>query len=320
MDRNSEMFIKALRNGDVDTLRKIPKADLHSHFVLGGDRDFLKKHTGLAVKPLDGPLASMAEMDAWNQTYVGSRFDSAEGRLQLLEAALHQAVKDGVTVLEIGEDVWALNPYYNKDVTQLLNTWQAARQRIAPNIELRLQIGMSRHCSVDYLMRHLEPFWDRPEFVSLDCYGDELAQPIENFIPIYRKAREHGLILKAHVGEWGSAEDVQKAVELLDLDEVQHGIAAAKSPAVMAYLAQRKIRLNLTLSSNVLLGRVPSMKEHPITVLKRSGVEVTINSDDVLIFDSDVSLEYLRARQAGLLSAEELNEIRLTGLQPLKKR
>lgn len=234
---------------------------------------------------------------------------------RLLEATLHQTVKAGVTVLEIGEDVWALYPYYNKDITKLLNIWQDARQRIAPNVELRLQIGMFRHCSIDYL----EPFQDHPEFVSLDCYGDELSQPIENFNPIYRKAREHGLILKAHVGEWGSAEDVQKAVELLDLDEVQHGIAAAKSPAVMAYLAQRKIRLNLTLSSNVLLGRVPSMKEHPIAVLKRSGIEVTINSDDVLIFDSDVSLEYLRARQAGLLSAEELNEIRLTGLQPLKK-
>jgi len=45
---------------------------------------------------------------------------------------------------------------------------------------------------------------------------DELAQPIENFKSIYRRAKKEGLHLKAHVGEWGSAEDVRRAVEELD--------------------------------------------------------------------------------------------------------
>lgn len=71
----------------------------------------------------------------------------------------------------------------------------------------------------------------------------------------------------------------------------------------------------MTPSSNVLLGRVAGMKEHPISVLFRNGIDVTINSDDVLIFDSDVSKEYLRLCQAGCLSAKELNEIRLIGIQ-----
>lgn len=41
-------------------------------------------------------------------------------------------------------------------------------------------------------MEKLAPFWDRPEFYALDLYGDENAQPIENFIPIYRRARQSG--------------------------------------------------------------------------------------------------------------------------------
>ncbi|MGN0204749.1 MAG: hypothetical protein ACI4BB_09405 [Coprococcus sp.] len=49
--------------------------------------------------------------------------------------------------------------------------------------------------------------------------------------------------------------------------------------------------------------------------LYRSGVDVTINSDDILIFDSDVSKEYLRLYESGCLSAEELNHIRLNGLK-----
>ena len=57
------------------------------------------------------------------------------------------------------------------------------------------------------------------------------------------------------------------------------------------------------------------MKSHPIAELYRNGVDVTINSDDVLIFDSDVSKEYLRMYQSGCLTAEELDDIRKNGLR-----
>ena len=166
-------------------------------------------------------------------------------------------------------------------------------------------------------MDWLSHFWGHKEFYSIDLYGDELAQPIENFIPIYERAAENGLVLKAHVGEWGTAKDIITAVDALHLDEIQHGIAAASDEEVIDYLIENNIRLNITPSSNVLLGRVPDMSSHPIAQLYRKGVDVTINSDDVLIFDSDVSKEYLRLYQSGCLTAEELDDIRLKGLKSL---
>ena len=66
---------------------------------------------------------------------------------------------------------------------------------------MRLQIGLSRHCQISYLENCLEHFWGRREFYSIDLYGDELAQPIENFESIYSKAKKQGLRLKAHIGE-----------------------------------------------------------------------------------------------------------------------
>jgi adenosine deaminase len=131
---------------------------------------------------------------------------------------------------------------------------------------------------------------------------------------IYRKAKKYGLRLKAHIGEWGSAEDVRKGVEILELDEVQHGIAAINSKEVIKYLVDNNIRLNITPTSNVKLGRVKRLSEHPIKELYRCGVNVTINSDDILIFDSDVSKEYLRLYEAGTLTAQELDNIRTNGL------
>ena len=155
-------------------------------------------------------------------------------------------------------------------------------------------------------------------FYSIDLYGDEFAQPIENFIPIYKKAKNEGLKLKAHIGEWGTAADVKKGVELLELDEVQHGIAAASSAEVIQFLKDNHIRLNITPTSNVKLGRVQELKTHPIKDLYRSGVDVTLNSDDILIFNSDISKEYLRLYAAETLSAKELDDIRLNGLRATK--
>lgn len=64
------------------------------------------------------------------------------------------------------------------------------------------------------------------------------------------------------------------------------------------------------------LGRVDSLRNHPLGLLYRQGVDVTVNSDDILVFDSDISREYLRLYRNHVLSAEELNAIRLNGLRP----
>ena len=113
---------------------------------------------------------------------------------------------------------------------------QVLKKEIAPDIELRLQIGLSRHCSISYLEDCLSYFWGNKNFYSIDLYGDELAQPIENFkrnfIGVQKKK---GLRLKAHVGEWGTAKDVRTAVEELELDEVQHGIAAVSDESVIRF-------------------------------------------------------------------------------------
>ncbi len=310
-------FIDALIREDLEEIRRCPKADLHNHFVLGGSRRYLREHSGKDIQPVTEPLHSMHEMHAWNSRNLGDAFDTAEGRRTLIRAAFCQAKEDGVTILEIGEDVWGLGAFFHGDIRELTDTFETAHHKIAPETELRLQIGLSRHCDVAFLEDCLSHFWGCKAFCSIDLYGDELAQPIENFRSIYRRAKSEGLRLKAHVGEWGTADDVRRAVECLELDEVQHGIAAAEDPSVIRFLADNHIRLNITPSSNYLLGRVPDLRTHPIAGLYRSGVDVTVNSDDVLIFDSDVSKEYLRLYRCGCLDAEELDDIRRNGLKPV---
>ena len=72
-------FIEALKKGNIETIRKFPKADLHNHFVLGGSRKYLLEHSGRDIRPITEPLNSMDEMHAWNGANIGNFFDTPEG-------------------------------------------------------------------------------------------------------------------------------------------------------------------------------------------------------------------------------------------------
>lgn len=311
----SEVFIRALKNRDLKGLQQVPKADLHNHSGLGGHRDYIKKRTGISIPLLSQKINSMAEMDRWVGKYVGDLIETAEKRTLTIEACFQQAADDGVSILETGDDVWANDHFYQGNIDTLIDIFQQAHYQIAPQIDFRFQIGLSRHCPINLLEEWLAPFLERDCFFSLDLYCDEFAQPITNFKPLYRKAKEKGLLRKAHVGEWGDADSVREAVEELELDEVQHGISAARSPQIMNWLADHKIQLNICPTSNVMLNRVDDLKNHPIRKLFDYGVRVTINSDDILVFGQSVSSEYLNLYEAGVFNAEELNIIRKNGLE-----
>jgi hypothetical protein len=254
----------------------------------------------------------MGEMHEWVQTRFGALFAGAQGRLRAFEATLVQA-KLGVTRLETGETPWAIS-LHNGSATALTDAWRGVHAHIAPDIDWIPQLDLAREVPIDVQARRLAPFLELGFWRSLDMSGDELAQPAAVFKPLYRKAKEAGLRLKAHVGEWGDADSVQRAVEELELDEVQHGIAAAQSTSVMKFLADNRIRLNVCPTSNVLLGRVESLAGHPIRKLFDAGVIVTVNTDDVLVFGQSVSEEFLNLFRASLFSAGELETIRLAGL------
>jgi len=297
----------------LDALRSIPKSDLHNHAYAGGNREWVARVAGRDIAPLDRPLNSMAEMHGWVDRQFGSVFAGPIGRLKAFEATFVQARHDGVTRLEIGEDVWAIT-LFDRDAANLTLRLSEIHARVAPHIEWIPQLGMSRHCAASSLTNWLKPFMELCFYKSLDLSGDELAQPIENFKPLYRMAKAAGLRLKAHVGEWGNADSVWRAVEELELDEVQHGIAAAQSEPVMRFLANNRIRLNICPTSNAMLGRVRTIAEHPIRRLFDADVIVTVNTDDVLVFGQGVSEEFLSLFQAGLFNADDLDTIRLAGL------
>ena len=299
--------------GDVAAIRRCPKADLHTHNFAKADRAYVLEKTGRDIVPLTTPLASMDGMHAWAKANIGDLFAGPEGRTLAIEANFVGALRDGVTRIEFGDDVWMVTQGLGSP-RDLVDSIAQVHTRLAPHVEWIPQLGLSRHCPLAFLQEWMAPWLDLGFHTVLDLSGDELAQPIEVFKPLYRAAKRKGMRLKAHVGEWGTADDVRRAVEVLELDEIQHGIAAANCASVMRFLADQQIRLNICPTSNILLGRVARLEDHPIRKLFDAGVKVTINTDDEIVFGVGVSEEFLRLYQAGVFTAAELDVIRNWGL------
>lgn len=87
-------FIDALKQGNIEAIRRCPKADLHNHFVLGGNRRYLREHSGRTIQPITRPLCSMDEMHAWNAHNIGEYFNSTEGRQMLINATFAQPIEN----------------------------------------------------------------------------------------------------------------------------------------------------------------------------------------------------------------------------------
>ncbi len=128
-------------------------------------------------------------------------------------------------------------------------------------------------------------------------------------------ARDAGLLIIPHAGEFGPAGNVLEAMEVLRGNRVAHGVRAIEDPAVVAQLAERGIVCDVAPTSNIVLGVFPELAAHPLPRLLEAGVPVTINADDSLFFCSLIGEEYRIARDSFGLTDEQMAEIARTSVE-----
>ena len=122
--------------------------------------------------------------------------------------------------------------------------------------------------------------------------GPEIGVPRPQFADVFARARALGLASLPHAGETTGPETVWDAVRVLGAQRIGHGIAAAQDPALLAYLAEHRIPLEVCPTSNVCTRAVESLAQHPWQRLIDAGVTVTLNSDDPGMFATTLDHEY----------------------------
>jgi adenosine deaminase len=134
--------------------------------------------------------------------------------------------------------------------------------------------------------------------VGFGIAGDERAGRLADFTWAFDCAREAGLKLEAHAGEWNGPQEVRDALAHLRPDRIGHGVRAIEDLALVDELAERGTVLEVCPGSNVALGIYPTFRDHPIAELDRRGVKVTISTDDPPFFHTTMAREYQELHRA----------------------
>jgi len=312
---DSRRFQTALREGDLPSLALIPKSDLHIHSILGTRIERVETWVGSPLRRPPSRMSSFHEMVEYAHDVLYPYTLSRAGFEFTAKSAIQDAIDDGVIKLEMSLDVRFMT-MYDSVPDGFLAFVDSVKKSTASKIDFRPEVGISKDRDPANEIPLASLCVASGIFLSIDLYGNETAQPPDRYRELYADAKKRGLKLKAHVGEFGDPGLMTRTLDLLQLDEVQHGVAAAGSKPLMERLRRDRIRLNVCPSSNLALGVVSEISHHPIRVLLDHGVRVTINSDDLTIFGQSVSQEYLLLYQSGLLTADELDSIRQEGLSP----
>lgn len=201
--------------------------------------------------------------------------------------------------LSVGVMIWR-----KQEVAPIFDAVNAEARR-SP-VEVRWIFDAVRQFAVADAMRVAELAAERmPEGVAgFGLGGDEARGPVENFVESLTWARHRGLHLAPHAGESTGAETIWASLRL-GAERIGHGIRAVDDPALMRYLRDHDVPLEISISSNVATGVVPSLDAHPVRRLFDAGVPIVLNTDDPAMFHTTLQREYeLAAAHFGFTEPE----------------
>ncbi|MBX7232573.1 MAG: adenosine deaminase [Bdellovibrionales bacterium] len=148
-------------------------------------------------------------------------------------------------------------------------------------------------------------------FIGLDLADNEVGFDSKPFAPFFLAAKKNGLGITVHSGEANvpnAPRYVREAIDYLGAQRIGHGVQIYRDPAVMEYVKEQNVILELCPTSNWLTQAIPDLTQHPFKKLKDFGIKTTINTDDPGIFNIDLNHEYKWLHEVLGLSVFDLEQ------------
>lgn len=155
----------------------------------------------------------------------------------------------------------------------------------------------------------------KDDIVALDLAGDEKGFPAIRFKEHFKLARDAGWNITVHAGEADGPQSIWQAIEELGATRIGHGVAAREDHRLMDFMANNGISIECCLTSNFQTGACTDIAEHPIKTFIEKGIVVTLNTDDPGVSGIEIADEYKLAREIVGLTAEQLAQIQLNGIE-----
>ncbi|MCS2159191.1 adenosine deaminase [Scandinavium sp. H11S7] len=155
----------------------------------------------------------------------------------------------------------------------------------------------------------------RDSITALDLAGDELGFPGSLFLNHFNHARDAGWRITVHAGEAAGPESIWQAIRELGAERIGHGVKAIEDRALMDFLAEQRIGIESCLTSNIQTSTVPSLERHPLKIFLEHGVLASLNTDDPAVQGIDIIHEYEVAAPAAGLTATQIRQAQINGLE-----
>ena len=177
-------------------------------------------------------------------------------------------------------------------------------------ISVQLILSFLRHLSEEDAFDTLaaaEAWYPHIDAFGLD--SSELGHPPEKFKRVFDKVRAQGFKIVAHAGEEGPAEYIWQAIDLLQVDRIDHGVRCQEDSALLERVKQEQIPLTVCPLSNLKLKVIDDMRQHNILQLLDEGLLVTVNSDDPTYFGGYLNENYEQLHQALGMTEDQLKAL-----------
>ena len=304
----------------------LPKAELHLHIEGTFEPELM-----FEIAERNGVKTKYASVDALKNAYRFSNLQEFldiyyEGAAVLLEkrdfydltaAYLKKVSTENVRHVEIFFDPQTHTDRgvaFSKVIEGILDALADGEKEFG--ITSRLIMSFLRHLSEEAAFKTLEEglkYKDRIIGVGLD--SSELGNPPSKFARVFAEAKKEGFLLMAHAGEEGPADYIWEALEVLDVDRIDHGNRCLDDDVLTAEISRRQIALTLCPLSNQKLQVCPDLTKHPVRKMLERNLLATIHSDDPAYFGGYMNANFLATAEALNLSRDELVRLAENGFK-----
>lgn len=300
---------------------RIPKVDLHRHLEGSLRIDTLREIARAKGLPLPEPdlpaLVQVQQGESLTFTNFLSKFrtlrlffDSPEIIARLAREAVEDAAAEGVIHMELRFTPLALARVKGFALADVMD-WVAHATADAAQkagIGLRLIASCNRHEPVEVAEEVAALAVERMGlgFAGMDLAGNEAEFSAAPFLSVMRAARETGLNITIHAGEWGGPSNIRQAIEDFGAERIGHGVSVLSDPYTTGLARERGTTFEVCPTSNYQSGVVRSVGEHPLPHMLRAGLRTAICSDDPAISSITLTSEYQLAVETLGLTDDEL--------------
>ncbi|OWK26926.1 MAG: adenosine deaminase [Parcubacteria group bacterium GW2011_GWA2_38_13b] len=309
-----------------DFIKNIPKAELHIHiegslepemmFGIAKRNNIKIKHK--SIEDIKNTYNFTCLQDFLNIYYSGCDvLMVAQDFYDLTLAYLKKARSQNITHCEIFFDPQTHTGRGIKFSTVTEGILKALRNgQKKLGISSRLIMCFLRNLDEESAMKTLKSALNyKKEIIAIGLDSLEIGNPPRKFKRVFEKAREAGFLTVAHAGEEGPADYVKEALDLLKVSRIDHGNNSLDDERLINELAKKQIPLTICPLSNLRLKIVYDLKNHPLKIMMKKGLLVSINSDDPAYFGGYLNENFLAIIQALNLTIDDITRLAKNSFQ-----